>query len=99
MRLQVLPFVEAFFVLCDARTAHLPQPEPGMLRAASSELARSEFARSASASNPGLLSPASSGPIAHQPRGVLDAHLPFLRCAPRTPTPKPPVQPPPALPY
>lgn len=83
--LQVLPFVEAFFVLCEARTSHLPQPEPGMLRAASSDLARSGSGVTASASGsvpaPGLLTPAASGQLPQQQRAVLDAHLPFLRSA------------------
>ena len=80
---QVLPFVEAFFVLCDARTSHLPQPEPGLLRAASSDLARTNSGASASASasfpTAGLLTPAPSGQLPQQQRAVLDAHLPFLR--------------------
>lgn len=66
---QVLPFVEAFFMLCDARTAHLPAPEPAMLRAASAELA-------GGSSTP--LSRARSGGAAS-----LEAHLPFLRFAER----------------
>lgn len=76
---QVLPFVEAFFVLCDARTSHLPQPEPALLRAASSDLARVGSGATGAPSTAGLLTPAASGQLPQQQRAVLDAHLPFLR--------------------
>jgi len=66
-------------VLCDARTSHLPQPEPALLRAASSDLARVGSGTSAPLPTAGLLTPAASGQLPQQQRAVLDAHLPFLR--------------------
>jgi hypothetical protein len=67
-------------VLCDARFSHLPQPEPALLRAASSDLARAGSGMAGPLPTPVLMTPAPSGQLPQQQRAVLDAHLPFLRC-------------------
>ena len=75
--LQVLPLVEAFFVLCDARTAHLPPlPELSPARSLEQQLP----------SIPAMPAGAAATPAQH-PHGtptaacaaVNEAHLPFLR--------------------
>ena len=79
---QVLPLVKAFFVLCEARTAHLPPPA-ATRRASSVDVPgpSSAIARGASmeVSLPSVsaLEPSSQG--APLDKGSLEAHLPFLR--------------------
>ncbi|KAK9830284.1 hypothetical protein WJX72_010812 [[Myrmecia] bisecta] len=85
---QILPLVEAFFVLTDARTAHLPPTEMALLRSASvsdvMRAASSDMFRlpsmevsptTSAASQPSQAAPAA----AHA--GIVEAHLPFLRFA------------------
>ena len=75
--LQVLPLLKAFFVLCEARTAHLPAPAgaAGARRAASLDLSRG-----ASMDMPELATQPSTA-LSIFDKAAVEAHLPFLRCA------------------
>ena len=78
---QVLPLVEAFFVLCEAQLAALPPPTPGALRAVSSDLGRvtsTDMLQSTQPSTPAAPPRTIGGAV---DKDVVEAHLPFLRCA------------------
>ena len=76
--LQVLPLLKAFFVLCEARTAHLPAPagSGGARRAASLDISRG-----ASMDMPELATQPSTALSIASEKAAAEAHLPFLRCA------------------
>jgi hypothetical protein len=71
---QVLPLVKAFFVLCEARTAHLPPPFAAR-RAGSQDMARGVSMEITLPEH--LVQPT---PAAAQEKFSLEAQLPFLRC-------------------
>ncbi|KAK9833876.1 hypothetical protein WJX74_008569 [Apatococcus lobatus] len=76
---QVLPLVEAFFVLCDARTAHLPPlPELSPARSLEQQLPSVPATPAGSAATPAQ-HPHGTPTAASAP--VNEAHLPFLRFA------------------
>ena len=77
--LQVLPLLKAFFVLCEARTAHLPAPAGagGARRAASLDISRG-----ASMDMPELVSQPSTALSVASEKAATEAHLPFLRSVP-----------------
>ena len=79
LRLQVLPLLKAFFVLCEARTAHLPAPAgaAGARRAASLDISRG-----ASMDIPELATQPSTALSIASEKAAAEAHLPFLRSAP-----------------
>ena len=77
--MQVLPLIEAYFVMCDAQAVPQQQPESKMQSALSSELAGSS---SSEAVTP--LRPLSAGQHAHggattPPQAVPEVQVPFLR--------------------
>lgn len=69
----MLPLLKAFFVLCEARTAHLPAPA-GARRAASLDISRG-----ASMDVLELISQPSAALNIPPEKAVAEAHLPFLR--------------------
>lgn len=72
----MLPLLKAFFVLCEARTSHLPAPagSAGARRAASLDLTRG-----ASMDVPELASQSSVALSIASEKAAAEAHLPFLR--------------------
>ena len=72
----MLPLLKAFFVLCEARTAHLPAPAgaAGARRAASLDISRG-----ASMDVLELISQPSAALSTAPEKAVAEAHLPFLR--------------------
>ena len=72
----MLPLLKAFFVLCEARTSHLPAPagSAGARRAASLDLTRG-----ASMDVPELASQPSVALSIASEKAAAEAHLPFLR--------------------
>ena len=75
LRLQVLPLLKAFFVLCEARTAHLPAPAG----AASARRAASlDISRGASMDMPELATQPSTALSVASEKAAAEAHLPFL---------------------
>ena len=80
---QVLPLVKAFFVLCDARTSHLPPPAAARRAPSVEAPGGSGIARGASmeVSLPPVASAAAAAQAA-EGGATLEGHLPFLRCGP-----------------
>ena len=91
---QVLPLVEAFFVLCDARTPRAAPGAPAPARGASAELPGAPPAAAAPAplqappetpaapgAGGGELPAFLATPAPAVDKAALDAQLPFLRCA------------------
>ena len=74
----MLPLLKAFFVLCEARTAHLPAPvgAAGARRAASLDISRG-----ASMDVLELISQPSAALSIAPEKAAPEAHLPFLRWA------------------
>ena len=74
----MLPLLKAFFVLCEARTAHLPAPAgaAGARRAASLDISRG-----ASMDVLELISQPSAALSIAPEKAAAEAHLPFLRWA------------------
>ena len=76
--LQVLPLLKAFFVLCEARTAHLPAPAGS---AAARRTASLDMSRVASMDVPELVSQPSAALSIASEKAAAETHLPFLRYA------------------
>ena len=76
--LQVLPLLKGFFVLCEARTAHLPAPAGS---AAARRAASLDMSRGASMDVPELVSQPSAAISIASEKAAAEAHLPFLRYA------------------
>ena len=74
--LQVLPLLKAFFVLCEARTAHLPSPAGS---AAARRTASLDMSRGVSMDVPELVSQPSAALSLASEKAAAEAHLPFLR--------------------
>ena len=76
--LQVLPLLKAFFVLCEARTAHLPAPAGS---AAARRATSLDMSCGASMDVPELVSQPSAAISIASEKAAAEAHLPFLRYA------------------
>ncbi len=79
----MLPLLKAFFVLCEARTAHLPAPSGS---AAARGAASLHMSHGASMDVPELLSQPSAVISIASEKAAAEAHLPFLRYASAPPT-------------
>ena len=78
--LQVIPLVEAFFVLCDVCTAHQPPLDNAVSRQVSLDLGALPFAASMDVSGPSSSrQSAHGGPSGPPAQAQADPRLPFLR--------------------